>query len=649
MLNRTRALCATCTRSFRLLAGGYREFLLAPATLFTLSSGVLLLAAAIQRPAGIISGNPLDAGTPLYLAAALVGSIYIWWSSFQGIRQHNFNADIPVSVATAAAIVIGYYSAAAVVAVLLLSGGMLENYVAARAGKALEVLAKLLPDRVTIRRSGHDVVVPLEQVQIGDLLLIHAGERIAVDGEVLAGRAAVNQAAITGESLPVEKLPGDTVFAGTLNEVGAIEVYSTKVGEETTLGQIRRMIAEAQKQKAPIERLLNRYAKLYTPVAIVLGALLWWWSGDVVRAITLLIIFCPCVVVLSTPTALVASTGNAALRGSLVKKGATVEALAKVDTVVFDKTGTLTLGEPGMVEALPLNYMRKDDLLRLAAVAEKFSEHPFGRAVVRAAEAQNLLIPDPDEFETLPGLGVRARLDSQELLLGRQQMLSEQGVIVAHEVELRVAELAAPGRSVIVVATDGEVAGLLVLEDALRLEAKDTVVRLKELSLHIVMVSGDNRINAERVAAELGIGEVHAEVLPQQKVEIVRRLQAEGRRVAFIGDGVNDGPALAAADVGVAMGLAGTDVAIETAEVALLSDDLSKLPHLFSLSRQAIRVIHHNLIFSLGVMAVAVGLTIPGILTPVTGALLHELSSIPVIANSARLITYRSGGESTNR
>jgi Zn2+/Cd2+-exporting ATPase len=635
-------ICATCVRGTRTVAGRYREFLLDPGTLFTLGSLLLLIAAIIQHPAGLISsGTPAEAGSPLYLLAALVGSVYIWWSAIQGIRAREFTADIPVSIGTAAAILIHQCSAAAVVAVLLLIGGMLEEFVSARAGKALDALARLLPDEVTVRREGRDVVIPLEQVRVGDVLLVRSGERIAVDGEIVRGSGAVNQATITGESMPVDKRPGDTVFAGTLNEVGALEVRATNVGEETTLGQIRRMVAEAQEQKAPIERLLDQWAKVYTPCALLLGALVWWWSGDLLRAITILIVFCPCVMVLATPTALVASIGNAALRGSLVKKGATVEALARVDTVAFDKTGTLTFGTPRLLETHPLNGLAETEVLRLAAIAEKYSEHPLGQSVVRAAQERGLLVADPEDFETLPGLGVRARTDGREIVLGRGHLLAERGVPVSPDLRTRLTTLATAGRTVIPVAVNTEVAGLLVLEDALRPEARATVARINNLGIRTVLVSGDNRTTAERIAAEVGIREVHAEVLPRQKVETVKRLQAAGHRVAFVGDGVNDGPALATADVGVAMGRGGTDVAIETAEIALLSDDLARLPHLLDLSRRAIRAIKQNLVFSLGVLTVAVGLAIPGILTPVTGALLHELSSIPVIMNSARLIGFK--------
>ncbi len=462
--------CATCARGVRSFGGRYREFLLTPGTLFTFASALLLLVAIIVAPHGAVSSHE-GAGRPLYIASALVGSVFIWWSAMQGIRARDFTADIPVSVATIAAIAIGQFSAAAVVAVLLLVGGMLEEFVAARAGHALTSLEKLLPDEVTVRRDGRDVVVPLEQVRVGDTVLVRPGERVAVDGEVVFGQASLSEAAITGESLPVEKAVGDRVFAGTLASAGALEVRA----------------------KAPIERILDRYAKLYTPTALLLALILWLVYDDPLRAITMLIVFCPCVMVLATPTALVASIGNAALRGSLVKQGATVEALARVDTVVFDKTGTLTTGNPRLVEIISLNGLDEQALLRFAASAERLSEHPLGQALVRAAQERGLELVDPDEFEQLAGLGVRARTDGSELLLGRSSLLSERGVHVPAAVETRAATLAAPGRSVVPLALNRQVAGLFVLEDALRDEAAETVARLHRLGLRTLLVSGDRR------------------------------------------------------------------------------------------------------------------------------------------------------------
>lgn len=429
MVSQAREFCVSCARGGRDFAGRYREFLLDPGTLFTLASLLLLIMAGAVNPGGLVSGGEVSpVGEMLYFASAIVGSLYIWFSAIQGLRQRDFTADIPVSIATAAAIAIGAYSAAAIVAVLLLLGGMLEDFVAARSGKALEALEKLLPETVTLRREGRDEVVPLGEVGIGDMLLVRPGERVAVDGVVASGRASLNQAAITGESVAVDRAAGDEVFAGTLSEAGALEVEATRVGEETTLGQIRRMVEEAQQEKAPVERVLDRYAKLYTPIALILGALLWWWSGEITRAITMLIVFCPCVMVLATPTALVASIGNAAMRGSLVKKGATIEATARVDTVAFDKTGTLTYCAPHLSGIISLNGMAEDEVLRLSAAAEKFSEHPIGRAVVGAAEDRGLSVSDPEGFEALAGLGVRAEAEGRPLVVGRPKMMGEEGI-----------------------------------------------------------------------------------------------------------------------------------------------------------------------------------------------------------------------------
>ena len=539
-----------------------------------------------------------------------------------------------------AAIAIGEYSAAAVVAVLLLLGSLLEEFVAARANQSLEALARLLPDRVTVRRDGGDMQVCLDEIVPGNMLLVRSGERIAVDGLVEGGSASVNQAAITGESIAVEKKAGDPVYAGTLCEVGALEISVTKAGGETTLGQIRTMIETAQSQKPPIERLLNRYAKIYMPVALISGALLWWWSGDIMRAITMLIVFCPCVIVLATPTALVASIGNAARRGCLIKKGATVEALSAVDTVVFDKTGTLTEGRPRLVRLIPLQGFTEKELLEKSAVAEKFSEHPLGRATVKAATDSGLDIPDPESFEALPGMGIRAKAGGWDVFLGRLNTLKEKGVYVSRELEDEASRLESSGHSVILASIAGRAAGFLVFEDEIRRQSKDVIEDLRLLGLRTVIVTGDNQAATNRVADNIGIREIFSEKMPQEKVEIVQTLQLQGYKVAFVGEGVNDGPALAQADVGIAMGLTGTDVAIETADVGLLSDDLSRISHLVMVSRRAIFTIKQNLAFSLAVLAVAVMLTVPGILTPVSGAMLHELSSIPVIINSMRLIRY---------
>jgi Cd2+/Zn2+-exporting ATPase len=601
-------------------------------------AGSLLAAGIVVDPAASVSSSGRDSW--LYVAAALVGSAYIWFSAVQGIRERDFTADIPVSLATTAAIAIGQFSAAAVVAVLLLVGGLLEEFVAARAGRALDALEALLPDVVMVRREGHEVPLALADVLVGDMVVVRPGERIAVDGEVRSGGGSVDEAAITGESVPVEKRAGDAVFAGTLNCVGALEILAGRVGQETTLGQIRRLVEDAQEQKAPIERVLDRYAVLYTPTAIVLAGVLWVVTGDPLRAITMLIVFCPCVMVLATPTALVASIGNAALRGSLIKQGATVEAAARIDTVLFDKTGTLTIGRPQLVHTEARPGLGEDELLGLAASAEMFSEHPLGRALVRAADQRGCALTDPSQFEALPGIGVHAFVGGRAVVVGRPAPRGDATRLAP--VQADSLAVRRNGDTIILVTVDEQPAGAFSFRDELRPEAKATVERLQQAGVQVAMVSGDQRAAVELVAAELGIDETYAEVLPHDKARIVAGLQDRGRRVAFVGDGINDGPALATADVGVAMGLSGTDLALEAAQIALLGDELSTLPHLLGLSRRAMHAIRQNVAFSVGVLTIAVGLTAVGILRPVSGALLHELSSIPVIANSARLITLRN-------
>jgi Cd2+/Zn2+-exporting ATPase len=638
--------CSSCACHNHKTNSSYSEFFLSPSTIFTIASTLLLIIAMIQSPDEIFSHHNHQEMNRheswLYLLAAIVGSAYIWYSALQGIRRRDFTADIPVTLATIAAIAIGQYAAAAVVAVMLLIGGLLESFIAARAQKALTSLVKLLPDRVTIRYSSGDEVVSLSKVNLGDLLLVHSGERIAADGEVVSGIASINQAAITGESLPIDKTLGDKVFAGTLNLVGTLVIKVTHLGENTTLGQIQQMIEVAQKEKAPIQRLLDKYAKYYTPAAIISGLILWAWTGNILQAITMLIVFCPCVMVLATPTALVAAIGNAALRGSLIKKGATIETLAKINTFAFDKTGTLTLGEPELVDIIPLSIFSSEELLLVATQAEKFSEHPLGRAVVKAAIKKKLSILDPIDFQVLPGLGISAQVNEKQVLIGKASLLLERGIIISENINQQISQLTNQGRSVILLAINQQIAGLLIFADQLRPEANITVAQLRELRLSTLLVSGDSENTTRWLASKVGITNIHSENLPANKAILVKKLQLEGKKVAFVGDGINDGPALAHADVGIAMGVSGTDVAIDSAQIALLKDDLLRLPYLISLSRQTVDTIKYNLIFSLVVLAVAIGLTFWGILTPVTGALLHELSSIPVIINSVRLIAYRN-------
>jgi Cd2+/Zn2+-exporting ATPase len=393
-----------------------------------------------------------------------------------------------------------------------------------------------------VRRNDVEVTIPIEQMTFEDIVLVRSGERIGVDGVLRSGSGSVNQSAITGESMPVEKKTGDDVFAGTLNEVGAFEMSVTRLGQDTTLGQIVQMVKDAQSQQAPVQRLANKYAKILVPVTFSIAIAVFLLTRDVTRAITVLVVVCPCALVLVTPTAVVASIGNAAKRGMLVKSGAVIEQVGKVDVVAFDKTGTLTHGKPVVQDVISLNGLHCDELLTLAASAERFSEHPIGRSIVQTMESKKLQLREPQEFKVLPGYGVTARIREHQVVMGNRALLAEQNIAWSVELNAQVQSLETQGQTVIPVAVNGCVAGLITLADTPRAEAKAAIAELKRLGIReVIMITGDNPRTAERIASELGIDRYFAEVLPQDKLKIIRDLQAEGRKVMFAGDGVNDG------------------------------------------------------------------------------------------------------------
>lgn len=616
----------------------YRDFLLSPNTILTFLNALLLLAGFLVS----ISGAP-ETGRWLYLASALIGGMPLFIFAAKGlIIRHDITAGVMASTATIAAIIVGEYSAAALVVFMMSVGEWLENFTIARADRALQDLSKLTPSQVTVKRDGREITLPLEEVQFGDIVLIRTGERSGVDGTIQAGSATINQSAITGESMPVEKAAGDEVFAGTLVENGAVEVLVEGIGEGTTLGQIIRLVKDAQASQAPVQRVANRYARILVPVTFGIAILVYLLTGDVMRSITVLVVVCPCALVLATPTAVVAAIGNAAKHGMLVKSGAVIEQVGRVDVVAFDKTGTLTYGKPRLLEVVPLNGMNSKQILNLAAAVERYSEHPIGKAIVQAALEQSIQLSEPGDFQALPGYGVSAVVDGKAVLVGSQTLLKEKGATWSEAHRRQAQELESQGKTVIPVAVDQRAAGILALVDQPRPQARHAIQALKRLGVsEVVMITGDNPHAAQRVADELGIDRVYAGVLPQEKLDIIREYQKQGRRVVFAGDGVNDAPALAAADIGVAMGISGTDVAMETADIGLMADEIERLPQLLGLSRKTLRVIRQNVIFSMSMNVLSVILGGFGIIGPVFGALMHELSALPVLANSARLIQTR--------
>jgi Cd2+/Zn2+-exporting ATPase len=616
----------------------YRSFLLSRETIIAFINGFLLLSGFFVS----VLGAPAI-GRWLYFGSAVIGGIPLFMLASKAVFiKHDITAGFMASVAMIAAIIVGEYSAAALVVFMFAIGDWLENLTIARANNALRDLAKLVPPTVTVRRKAGETTIPVEQVTLEDIVLVRSGERIGVDGTLLSGSGSVNQSAITGESMPIEKKDGDEVFAGTLNEVGAFELKVTRLGQNTTLGQIVQMVKDAQAQQAPVQRLANKYARILVPVTFSLAVAVFLLSGEIIRAITVLVVVCPCALVLATPTAVVAAIGNAASRGMLVKSGAVIEQVGKVDVVAFDKTGTLTHGKPVVQEIICLESLGRNELLVLAASAERFSEHPIGRSIVQASESKKLDLLEPQEFNVQPGYGVTALVGEHQVVLGNRPLFTEKGIIWSGDLDARIQKFETQGCSVIPVGVDGRIAGLITLADTPRPEAKKAIADLKRLGIReVIMITGDNPRTAERIAQELGIDRFFAGVLPQEKLRIIRDLQADGRKIMFAGDGVNDAPALAAADIGVAMGLAGTDVALETASIGLMADEIEMLPQMIDLSRKSLGVIRQNVIFSMSMNVLSLLLGGFGIIGPAIGALMHELSALPVLANSARLINYR--------
>jgi Zn2+/Cd2+-exporting ATPase len=627
--------CTDCRANRPPFFARYRDFLLSRDTIIAFINAVLLLSGLIVS----LSGTA-DIGRWLYLGSAMIGGIPLFMLASKAvIIRHDLTAGFMASVAMIAAILVREYSAAALVVFMFAIGDWLENLTIARANNALKDLASLVPAAVTVIREGREQLVAIDQVAEGDCVLVRSGERIGLDGAVQAGSGSVNQSVITGESIPVEKNTGDEVFAGTLNEVGAFEFRVTRTGSDTALGQIVSLVKNAQQSQAPVQRVANRYARILVPVTFGIALLVYLLTGDITRSITVLVVVCPCALVLATPTAVVAAIGSAAKQGMLVKSGAVIEQVGKVDVVAFDKTGTLTRGQPVVQQIIALDGYPADGLLALAASVERGSEHPLGRAIVRAGLDRQLLPVTVEGFTVWPGYGVTGRVNSRAVVIGNRALLSERSIIWTDEVDRQVQQLERRGQTVIPMAVDGTLRGLIALSDTPRPEAKQAIAELKRIGIReVIMITGDNARTAERIAQELGIDRVVAQVLPQDKLRIIRDLQAQGKKVAFVGDGVNDAPALAAADVGIAMGLAGTDVALETADIGLMADELLRIPQIITLSRQALGVIRQNVIFSMGMNVLAVVLGGFGVIGPVVGALMHETSALPVLANSARLI-----------
>jgi Cu+-exporting ATPase len=552
-----------------------------------------------------------------------------------------------------------YFEAASVIVALILLGRMLEARAKGRTGDAIRRLMGLQAKTARVLRGGREVDVPVEDVVAGDTVLVRPGEKVAVDGVVVDGRSSVDESMLTGESLPVEKGPGDEVFGATMNRTGAFRFRATKVGRDTALQQIVRMVEEAQGSKAPIARLADRVSGVFVPVVIAIAIatfVVWFVAAPVdvrfatalVNFVSVLIIACPCALGLATPTAIMVGTGKGAENGVLIKGGESLETAHRLTTIVLDKTGTITKGEPELTDAIAAGgAVSEDEMLQLAASAEASSEHPLGEAIVAGARARGLALSAATDFDAVAGHGVVATVDGRSVLLGNAKLLRDRGVDVG-ALEARAETLASDGKTPMFVAVDGRLAGLVAVADRVKPESKEAVARLRAMGLDVVMMTGDNRRTAEAVAREVGIERVIAEVLPEGKVAEVKRLQAEKRRVGMVGDGINDAPALAQADVGIAIGT-GTDVAMEASDVTLVRGDLRGVATAIALSRATIRTVKQNLFWAFVYTVVGISVA-AGALYPFTGLLLSPViasaamshSSVSVVADSLRLRRFRA-------
>jgi Cd2+/Zn2+-exporting ATPase len=467
---------------------------------------------------------------------------------------------------------------------------------------------------------------------------VKSGERIPVDGQVASGRASVNQASITGESIPVAKTYGSEVYAGTLIDLGALELKTTKVGDSTTLGQIAHLVEKAEEDRAPIVRIADRYAKYFTPFVLGIAIITYLVTGEPINAVTVLIVACPCALVMATPTAIIAGVANGARRGILVKGGARLEAAGRITAIALDKTGTVTLGKPRVMKIVPLDDTTQKNVLELAATAEKYSEHPLGKAITTKAKEWSLSIPDADQFTVVPGLGVIATTDGREVVVGNQELLKQYKVNVPESLDDNIYHLEEEGLAALSVASNGLLVGLIGVADVVRDEMSQAIQQFKDSGLKkIVMLTGDSPEVARRIASGIGIDEWQARLLPQQKVEIIKKMQLEGYKVAMVGDGINDAPALAQADLGIAMGVIGTDVAMDTANIVLMTDNALKASEAINLSRKVLRIIKQNLVFAIFFNLIGIALASLGDLNPIGAAIFHNVGSVAVVVNSARL------------
>ncbi len=571
----------------------------------------------------IICGFPL-----LYLAI---------WRLINNKGISKISSALLISVAMIAAIAIGDLFAAGEVAFIMALGAILEDMTTERARKGIEKLITLVPQTARVVNDGKERTVPIEEIRIGDTVRILPGESITVDGIIIDGDTSVDQSVMTGESLPVDKSEGDEVYSGTMNLYGSVDIRATKIGKDSSLEQLIKLVEEADKKRAPIQRIADLWASWLVPLALLIAVITYLISGDIVKGVTILVVFCPCALVLATPTAIMAAIGQATKKGVIIKSGEALEKMGKVNTITFDKTGTLTYGKPEVSDITVLDpELERDTFISIAAGAEKRSEHPLAKSLVSYAEKAGIEPAAVTAFSMASGKGILAEACGRKILCGNRKLMEENGISL-QKAENTIAMLGNDGKAMILIAIDNVLAGIIGFSDRLREESRTMIEQLSSIGMKSVLLTGDNRKAADYMAKRIGLSEVYPDLLPSQKASAVKAMQQEGRIVAMIGDGVNDAPALKTADVGIAMGAIGSDIAIEAADIALMGDDISKIPYLKRLSDATVKTIRLSITLSLIINLIAIILSILGIMTPTTGALWHNAGSVLVILIAALL------------
>lgn len=560
------------------------------------------------------------------------------------VTEFDIKADVLVSLALIAAVATGEIFAAAEVAFIMQIGALLEDITVAKARAGIEKLVNLTPQEARVLTASGAQFVKADEVQVGDILRVLPGETIPVDGEIIAGETSINQAVLTGESLPVDKTVGDMVSSGTVNQFGSFDMRAVKVGEDSSIQRMIRLVQSADAGKAKIVGLADRWATWVVVIALLSAIGTWAVTGEILRAVTILVVFCPCALVLATPTAIMAAIGNATKHGFLVREGDALERLANVKTVTFDKTGTLTFG---MLKVIAVELIdspvgcTSDSVYRLAASLEALSEHPLGKVIVKSfKEGSKTDILPVTEFKMLPGRGVSGKIASQLIVAGNERMMAEAGIEIASSVKTSGASYLDQGGTIVYVAVGQYLVGYLVLADTVRSESQAVIDKLNRIGVETVLLTGDNKSAAYTIGSQLGIRSIRANCLPEDKLNYIE--SHENQSICMIGDGINDAPALKKAQVGIAMSGVGSDIAVDAADIALVDDEIKELPHLMALSKRMMSTIKWNLVFAMILNFTAIGLSFPGILTPVTGALVHNAGSVLVIINSALLLTWRS-------